>query len=150
MQKNIAQPTSQSNTKEKSPMYSTLSIAAVIIGALILFRALQSRGVSSIDAAAARSLAQSNDVTVLDVRSKQEYAGGHLKKARLIPVNELAGRLGELDPVKNKQILVYCHAGNRSLAAVNILRKNGFVKTLNLTGGITAWTGSGGEVVRGE
>jgi rhodanese-related sulfurtransferase len=50
--------------------------------------------------------------------------------------------------LKDKQIMVYCHAGNRSLAAGQILVKNGFTKIINLKSGITGWQGMGYPVAR--
>lgn len=55
----------------------------------------------------------------------------------MIPVVQLPARLRELD--LNDEIVVYCHVGIRSAGAVFLLRKNGFTKVKNLTGGIDAW-----------
>lgn len=74
---------------------------------------------------------------LLDVRSMEETMICNLDNSVLIPLPELERRMDELD--KNENIVVYCHAGVRSHHAAHVLRKNGFRRVRNLTGGITAW-----------
>lgn len=74
---------------------------------------------------------------LLDVRSMEETMICNLSNSVLIPLPELEGRLGELN--KDEDIVVYCHAGVRSHHAAHFMRRNGFNKVRNLTGGITAW-----------
>jgi rhodanese-related sulfurtransferase len=85
---------------------------------------------------------------LLDVRTPEEYAEGHLEGAKLIPVGELESRLGELDAEKEKELVVYCRSGNRSAKASEILSKKGY-KVANVEGGINAWQSSGKPVVTG-
>lgn len=79
-----------------------------------------------------------DDIFLLDVREPHEYAivniGGHL-----IPLNELPGRVHELD--SSKEIVVHCHHGPRSRRAVDFLKQTGFKKVKNLIGGIDHWAG---------
>lgn len=84
-----------------------------------------------------KSLDNKEDLVILDVREKSEYAICHFEGARHIPLGELQGRLGELD--KSKEIVVHCKMGGRSARAVEWLRKEGFEKAVNLDGGIDAW-----------
>jgi adenylyltransferase/sulfurtransferase len=74
---------------------------------------------------------------LLDVRSIEETMICNLANSHLIPLPELERRMNELD--KNEDIVVYCHAGVRSHHAASVMRRNGFKKVRNLTGGITAW-----------
>lgn len=106
------------------------------------------KGITMVNATTARTLVKDPKVTLLDVRTPGEYNEGHLKNARLIPVAELAGRISELDSVKNSPILVYCRSGNRSGVASRLLKKAGFTNVSNLQGGITAWQGAGGAVTK--
>ncbi|WP_438350046.1 FAD-dependent oxidoreductase [Paenibacillus sp. FA6] len=69
---------------------------------------------------------------LVDVRSEIEHNNGHIPGSSLIPVDELRGRLQELDP--NKEIWVYCQVGLRGYTASRILTQRGF-KVRNLTGG---------------
>ena len=79
------------------------------------------------------------DVQILDVREPDEFSGplGHIAGAVLIPLGELAGRLGELK--RDRPIVTVCRAGSRSAQAVTILLQNGFTDVANLTGGMLRW-----------
>jgi hypothetical protein len=66
----------------------------------------------------------------LDVRSKGEYAGGHIKGSMNIPVDQLAQNLGKLKD-KDKTIITCCASGMRSGAARGILRSNGYTNVHN-------------------
>jgi len=76
---------------------------------------------------------------LLDVRSPEEFRTRHLKGAKLVHVDELRKRLGELEPSKEKEIVVYCETGIRSYRACRILMNRGFKKVRNLTGGLSVW-----------
>ncbi len=77
--------------------------------------------------------------SLVDVRRPDEYRGGHLPGSRLIPLDELPDRIGELDP--RKPTIVYCASGARSRAAVSILARAGFGEVYDMEGGIRAWRG---------
>jgi phage shock protein E len=68
---------------------------------------------------------------VIDVRTKQEFDGGHFSAALSIPVDQFESRLREVGADKGKPIIVYCHAGSRAAVAETILKKNGFTKVIN-------------------
>jgi len=78
---------------------------------------------------------------ILDVRTPQEYDGplGHIEGSRLIPVQELPQRLGELSDVKNQHIFVICRSGVRSARATRMLLNAGF-QVANVAGGMQAWS----------
>ncbi len=78
---------------------------------------------------------------LLDVRTPDEYAAGHIKGAVLIPVQELAQRVSEVP--KDKQVYVYCHSGGRSARAAGILVNAGYTRIENVVGGIVAWKDAG-------
>ncbi|MBB5065292.1 molybdopterin-synthase adenylyltransferase MoeB [Granulicella mallensis] len=75
---------------------------------------------------------------LLDVREPHEYAIVDIG-APLIPVGQLASRIGELTIPKDTEIVVHCKSGARSQRASLILKENGFTNVSNLVGGITAW-----------
>jgi adenylyltransferase/sulfurtransferase len=75
--------------------------------------------------------------TLVDVREPQEWEIVHLPGAQLIPLRELPARLSELDP--RGELVVFCHHGTRSLAAVEFLRAAGFGHARSLAGGIDGW-----------
>ena len=76
------------------------------------------------------------DIFILDVREPHEYQICNLK-GYLIPVGDLPKRVNELD--SSREIIAHCKVGGRSAKAVNFLRRSGFKKVYNLTGGITEW-----------
>ena len=81
---------------------------------------------------------EGRDVTLLDVRTPQEFQIARLEGAKLIPLQDLPDRLGELDSAAD--LVVFCHHGPRSAQAVRFLRQIGFARARNLAGGIEAWS----------
>jgi len=92
-------------------------------------------------------LMNDNNVTLLDVRTIKEYKSGHIRGATLIPLSQLEANLNKLTMQKNKKIIVYCHSGNRSIAASRILEKHGFTP-LNVKQGMVGLLGTELEVVK--
>ena len=76
---------------------------------------------------------------VLDVRDAQDFASGHLPRARHIPLADLSNRLSEIEKYKEKPVLVTCMKGNRSASAAKLLRRAGFKSVFHLKGGLAAW-----------
>lgn len=74
---------------------------------------------------------------LLDVRQPAECEICKIEGSILIPLDELRYRLDELD--RNREIVVICHHGLRSMRAGTLLEAAGFKHVLNLTGGIDAW-----------
>jgi rhodanese-related sulfurtransferase len=101
------------------------------------------RGIAQIEAASARVMVEKTGAAVIDVRNAGEFRNGHIKGAVLLPLGEMENRIHELVPFKDRQILLVCLSGNRSMAAARMLKKNGFAKIANLRGGMMAWTGNG-------
>jgi len=87
-------------------------------------------------------LQNDTNVTLLDVRTPQEFASEHIEGATLIPVQELEQNLAQLEDSKGKKILVYCRSGSRSLSASKILLEHGF-HPINMSGGINQWKSDG-------
>lgn len=73
----------------------------------------------------------------IDVREVHEHQICRIEGARLIPLGELPGRLGELDA--ESEVVVHCKSGVRSAKAAALLREHGFRRVVNLKGGILAW-----------
>ena len=79
-----------------------------------------------------KDLPRDGSVTLLDVRTPREYAGGHIEGFRNIPVDELRERLGEIEP--GKPAYVICQSGLRSYIACRILAGHGY-EAYNFAGG---------------
>jgi len=76
-------------------------------------------------------------VQVLDVREPWEWEIARIPQASLLPLGELATRLGEVDP--RAEVVTYCHHGARSAQARELLRAAGFSRVRSLSGGIDGW-----------
>jgi hydroxyacylglutathione hydrolase len=74
---------------------------------------------------------------LLDVREEIEYRTANIG-GTLIPMGQITSRFSELDPAR--EIVVYCHHGNRSQRVVEFLYEKGFRNVKNLIGGIDAWS----------
>ncbi len=83
---------------------------------------------------------------LLDVRQPAEYHAGHITGATLIPLGELRMRTDELP--QDREILCVCRSGSRSSAAARQLASIGY-KTLNLSGGMSAWQRDGLPIKKG-
>ena len=82
---------------------------------------------------------------VLDVRTGEEYARSHIKDAVLVPIMILTEKMHEIE--RGQSILVYCHNGNRSKTACELLTSKGHKHVFNMLGGIESWVKKGFEVV---
>lgn len=89
-------------------------------------------------------------LVVLDVRTPEEFAAGHLPGAINIPNAELAARVKELDGARDSDIVVYCRTGKRAGEALGVLEKSGFKRLLHLQGDYTRWSEEKRPVVTGE
>ncbi|MCB9653382.1 MAG: rhodanese-like domain-containing protein [Deltaproteobacteria bacterium] len=74
---------------------------------------------------------------LVDVRTTQEFAAGHIPGAIHIPVHEIERRSNELG-AKDKPIVVYCRSGNRSASATRMLKARGFTQIYDL-GAMDRW-----------
>jgi rhodanese-related sulfurtransferase len=91
-------------------------------------------------------LRRDRSLRILDVRTPREHRSHRLPGATLIPVQDLALRIGELDPAESW--LVHCEHGVRSQTACAILRRAGFTRIANLAGGLANWMAAGLPVER--
>ena len=88
-------------------------------------------------------VAHQSEITLLDVRSAEEFNGpdGRLAGSLLIPLPELEGRSGELPA--DRPLVVVCHSGSRSALATQQLLKAGRQRVANLHGGLSRWVAEG-------
>jgi rhodanese-related sulfurtransferase len=108
---------------------------------LLLFTELRrkSHGLTNIDPQAAVQLINS-DAVVVDLRSPDAFAKGHIVNARNIPFEEISDNDEKIAKLKSGPILAVCEAGMTSARAVDKLRKSGMENVYGLKGGIAAWS----------
>nr|WP_298725510.1 rhodanese-like domain-containing protein [uncultured Steroidobacter sp.] len=78
-------------------------------------------------------------LVILDVRTPEEFAAGHVPGAINIPYTHLPSRISEVADAADKDIVVYCEVGVRAEQGAERLRENGFTKLLHLDGDMQAW-----------
>ena len=107
---------------------------------LLLFSIVFGDGLERVNAQDFHRLIQANpQAVVLDVRTPEEYAEGHLKSAQLIDflAEGFQKNLEKLD--KTKTYFVYCRSGGRSFKTLQLMRELGFKKVYELESGISGW-----------
>ena len=120
----------------------TLLVTALLFSFfLVIFTELrrQAQGISNIEPQAAVKLINA-DAVVLDLRSSEAFARGHIVNAKNIPADELTANQDNYKKYKSRAILAVCDAGVTSSRAVDTLRKSGLENVYGLKGGIAAWT----------
>lgn len=123
--------------------WALVAIAAVSGGMLLWPLLRKGTGGPWVTTLQATQMMNRDDALVIDVRPAAEYANGHILGARNIPVADLARRAADFDKHKARPVIVYCNAGNTSGGSVALLRKSGFAKAVNLTGGYAGWQQAG-------
>jgi rhodanese-related sulfurtransferase len=115
---------------------------ALVSGVALVFPNLQRRG-DKVSLLQATQLINQGKTVVVDVRESQDFAAGHLRDAKNIPLKDLASRVSELDKFKAKTVIAVCQAGAQSAKAASQLKKAGFAQVVSLDGGLTAWQAQG-------
>lgn len=116
---------------------------AVISGGALLWPALAPRGRRASPLQATQLMNRGKATAVVDVRGSDEFAAGHLRDAKHIPLADLSNRIGELDKSKTKTVIVVCQSGTRADKAVRQIQAAGFDDVYALDGGVAAWTAAG-------
>jgi rhodanese-related sulfurtransferase len=121
---------------------------AVISGGALLATSLVPRGRQATILQATQMINRGRSTAVIDVRNADEFAAGHLRDAKNIPLADLPKRIGELDKSKVKTVIVVCQTGARAGKAAGLLKAAGFDDIYSLEGGIAAWTAAGLPVTK--
>ena len=129
-----------------------LLVSALMISFfLLVFSELRRKasGLVNVEASDAVKLIN-NDAIVLDIRSADAFARGHIVNAKNIPNDELDAKLDQLERYKSTPIVAVCDAGVTTTAVVNKLRGAGFASVFGLKGGMSGWGQAGLPVVTGK
>jgi phage shock protein E len=106
--------------------WTTLLIVLAVLATFFIFRQM-----SLVSQSAARRHLKEGAI-VIDVRSPDEYASGHLPGTVKVPLGELSARIGTVCPDKNRVILLHCLSGGRSGMGVGTLKSLGYSNSYNL------------------
>jgi rhodanese-related sulfurtransferase len=94
-----------------------------------------------IDVQEVNSLIQrGQDFLLVDVREMSEYQTASIGGSVLVPLGQVTTSTLQLEPYRDKRIVVHCHHGGRSMRAVMALRQLGFNGAQNMIGGIDEWS----------
>jgi rhodanese-related sulfurtransferase len=114
--------------------------STILLGAIVLYLVFKFFGYLSrlgIRQVAARDLDQKKGVMLIDTRTAKEYNAGHIPGAVHIPLADIGAKAKKIR--KDKDIVVYCANGNRSIWAIKRLMGMGYANLWNLKGGYNAW-----------
>ena len=115
-----------------------IALLSFSVRRFLLFRLVQQYSPAEV----VGKLSGGKGVVLLDVRTAAERSDRFIQGSVHIPLQELRGRLRELERYREREIICYCRSGNRSLSAAATLRKRGF-RSANRQGGIVEWNFSG-------
>ena len=115
----------------------TLAIALLAVSSLAI--AAETAPAIAPDKLVERMDKKDTNLVLLDVRTPEEFASGHIPGAVNIPHDQLPNRLAELAGAKNKDVVVYCRSGRRSALAQETLNAQGFKSVLHLEGDMLKW-----------
>jgi phage shock protein E len=97
-----------------------------------------------------QTLSAADAPLLLDVRTPEEFASGHIEGAMLVPVAELPDRLDQLGAYKDRGVVVYCERGGRANKALDVLQEAGFHNLVILEGSMSRWREEGLPVAKPE
>lgn len=117
-----------------------LILTALLSGGALAWPVL-TRSKHNLSILQATQLLNKGKTAIVDVRTPEEFAAGHLRSAKNIPLKELASRVAELD--KSHPVLVVCSAGVQSVKGAVQLAQAGFAEVYSLDGGFVAWQAQG-------
>ena len=120
-----------------------LIVVALVSGGMLLWPLVR-RGTGGpwVNTAEATHLINREDAVVVDVREPAEYGAGHILGAKNVPLSRV-GDAAELARRKEKPLIVYCDSGDRASKALAVLKKQGFSRVVNLSGGLGGWQQAG-------
>lgn len=127
----------------------TLLVSALFFSFfLLVFTELRRKAAGLINLEAPEAVKLINaDAAVIDLRSAEAFARGHIVRARNIPFDELQANIEKMEKLKSRSVITVCDAGVSSTKAVDILRKHGIESVYGLKGGMNGWSQAGMPVV---
>ncbi len=118
-------------------MDTASTILLSVLAVYLLFKLFGVLGRWGIKQISPRELGQKKGMMLIDVRTDKEFERGHIPGAAHVPLAEIGDRVKKLK--KDKELVVYCQNGNRSIWAIKRLMGMGYKNLSNLKGGYNAW-----------
>ena len=118
-------------------MDTASTILISIIAIYLIFKLFGFLGRLGIKQLSPKEFDQKKGMMILDVRTNKEYENGHIPGAIHVPLSDIGDKIKKLK--KDKELVVYCQSGNRSIWAIKRLMGMGYKNLFNLKGGYLAW-----------
>jgi rhodanese-related sulfurtransferase len=121
-----------------------LFVVALVSGGMLLWPLVRrTTGGPWVNTTQATQLINREDALVVDVREPNEFATGHVLGAKNVPLAKLDASGADLAKKKERPVIVYCDGGDRSAKALSALKRQGYTRVANLSGGLAAWQQAG-------
>lgn len=130
------------------PLLVTLLVGSFLFAVFYELRRKAS-GLINVESSEAVKLIN-NDAVVIDLRSAEAYAQGHIVGARNVAPDEIDARIPGVAQDKTKPVIAVCDNGVSAQRTVATLRTKGYESVYNLKGGMTGWSSAGLPVVTGK
>ena len=121
-----------------------LFAVALASGAMLLWPLVR-RGTGGpwVSPSQATHLINREDAVVLDVRDANEFATGHVLGAKNLPLARMETAGADFVKKKDRPVIVYCDGSDRAAKALAALKRQGYTRAANLSGGLKAWQDAG-------
>ncbi len=113
----------------------TLLVVLIALAFELRSRTQGATGISNNEAIALHN----KGALVLDVRTAEEFASGHIVNARHISQDALPASVDSIKKYREKPVIVCCESGGRAAQAVKLLKSQGYTTVFNLSGGLAGW-----------
>jgi len=113
-------------------------IVLAIVGIFFAWRLIPTKGIKQISTADLKKQLQDQSKQFIDVRTPSEYKINHIRAFKNMPLHTLSTQ-AEQKLEKDKEVIVICQSGMRSMKASKLLKKQGFKNITNIKGGMSAW-----------
>ena len=129
-----------------------LFFALFAVSGALIWNVFQSQltGVAAINCFEVTKLLNHEDAVLIDVREENEFIQGHILNSINMPLSGLSDKMSRLEKHRDQPIIAICLSGQRSAQACGKLKKQGFEKVYNLSGGIMAWQTASLPLTRGK
>lgn len=125
-------------------------LAIAIISGLMLLQPLVMKGnAKQVSATEATQMINHQKAQIIDVRTEQEFAQGHIRQSKSLPLQSLPSLLTNAKLKQDKPVLIVCASGMRARRAAAVLTKEGFTDVAILDGGLKTWLDAQLPLVKG-